>query len=240
MATPTALDLTMPQTTHHSRRLRRLLGMFAALMQTPLPGVLWRPAAATPISTATSPVERTGTSVVLGPKHLFSLAAVLVVLIAGIAIFGYAALKRRDAALQTAVVSHPPPLRRNRVRRRSRINSRRPCPQRSRINRARPLRDRSRQTAPAEPTTPPAPVPASATPPSKPASSSKAAAQADAAARKAKAASKTPEVAPPVPEPVVTPTPEPPPPPPPEARGSAGHIQGREGARRARGLDARA
>lgn len=50
-------------------------------------------------------VERTGTTVVLGRAHLFTLAAMLVVLVSGIVGLGYLALKRGGIAFQEA----PPP-----------------------------------------------------------------------------------------------------------------------------------
>ena len=144
------------------------------------------PSGATPGPTATSPVERTGTSVVLGPKHLASLGALLVVLIAGIAVLGYVALNRGDGRFADSRRSAGALLRGSTgavdPQERSRINSRRPSPGRSRRNRRRP---RPPNAAPARS--------GSATTSSKPAPSSSAAAQADAAARKAKAAAKTPE-----------------------------------------------
>jgi serine/threonine-protein kinase len=203
MATPTALDLTMPQPVGPFLEPATnppdvgATGVTASTGTSAAPA----PAAATPISTATSPVERTGPSVVLGTRHLVSLAALLLVLVAGIAIFGYAALKRGDGASQTAVVPPAAPA----------------------FEPARPEGQPEQQPAavtgsqppvpaPAETPTPPAPAPPAATPSTKPAPSS----QADSAARKAKAASKAPEIVPPPPEPVAAP-PEPTPPPAPPA-----------------------
>ena len=59
--------------------------------------------AATPASGTTSPVERTGTTVVLGRSHLIGLAALFVILVGGLAALGYTAF-RRSAATAT-----PPP-----------------------------------------------------------------------------------------------------------------------------------
>jgi serine/threonine-protein kinase len=50
-------------------------------------------AAATPVS---SPIERTGTTVVLGRSHLITLAAMLLLLVAGIGALGYMLLRRAD------------------------------------------------------------------------------------------------------------------------------------------------
>jgi hypothetical protein len=49
-----------------------------------------------------SPVERTGTTVVLGRGHLITMGAVLLVLVAGIAALGYVALRQGNAPWQTA------------------------------------------------------------------------------------------------------------------------------------------
>jgi serine/threonine-protein kinase len=59
-------------------------------------------AASTPGTGLSSPVERTGTTVVLGRAHLFTLAGMLIVLIAGIAALGYAVLKRGGVPFQSA------------------------------------------------------------------------------------------------------------------------------------------
>jgi hypothetical protein len=64
------------------------------------------PPTATPASGTTSPVERTGTTVVLGKGQLFGLAAVFIVLIGGLAALGYAAL-RRGGGEPTVVATAP-------------------------------------------------------------------------------------------------------------------------------------
>ncbi len=63
----------------------------------------------TPGRAATAPVERTGTTVVLGRTHMIGLVAVLVVLIAGIAGLGYAAFKRAERNSETAVLTPTDP-----------------------------------------------------------------------------------------------------------------------------------
>ena len=103
MATPTALDLTLPQP---SKVFPPATGQ-ADLRGTALTAasglsVAPSPSGATPGPT-TAPVERTGSSVVLGPKHLVSLGALLALLIAAIAVVGFFAFKRNNAGSQTAV-----------------------------------------------------------------------------------------------------------------------------------------
>ena len=56
----------------------------------------------TPNTPVSSPVERTGTTVVLGRGHLITLGAMLLVLIGGIAALGYVALTRGNVPWQTA------------------------------------------------------------------------------------------------------------------------------------------
>jgi eukaryotic-like serine/threonine-protein kinase len=53
----------------------------------------------------TAATERTGTNVVLGGQHLIALVALLVVLIAGIAVLGFAALRRGGNSVQTAAAT---------------------------------------------------------------------------------------------------------------------------------------
>jgi serine/threonine protein kinase len=60
-----------------------------------------------PSTSTTSPVERTGTTVVLGRGHLFALAAVLVILLGGIAALGFAAFRRGAAGPETAAAPAP-------------------------------------------------------------------------------------------------------------------------------------
>jgi hypothetical protein len=67
------------------------------------------PAAASPGTTGTAPIERTGTTVVLGRTHLITLAALLVALLAGIAALGYAALKRSDRPPQSDALASVEP-----------------------------------------------------------------------------------------------------------------------------------
>lgn len=59
----------------------------------------------TPRTGASSPLERTGTTVVLGRGHLIALAAVLLVLIGGIAILGIVALTRGGATAPEAAAT---------------------------------------------------------------------------------------------------------------------------------------
>jgi serine/threonine-protein kinase len=104
--TPAALktsDLTMP-----------LIGApQTASTRSPAETMVRTPVAITPASgtgratpgAGVPAVERTGTTVVLGRAHLFTLAAMFVVLIAGIAGLGYLALKRGGIAFQET----PPP-----------------------------------------------------------------------------------------------------------------------------------
>ena len=103
MATPTALDLTLPQP---SKVFPPATGQ-ADLRGTALTAVSGvsvapSPSGATP-GPVTAPIERTGSSVVLGPKHLVSLGALLALLIAAIAVVGFFAFKRNNAGSQTAV-----------------------------------------------------------------------------------------------------------------------------------------
>ena len=205
MATPTALDLTMPQPSPQFATASTATGEIRGTGADAASGASVAPGGPTPVSTAPSPVERTGTSVVLGPKHLVSLAALLVVLIAGIAIFGYAALKRRDAqqaAVAPPVVSTPEAAR----------PDAQPEQQPAAVTGSQPP-----TPAPAETPTPPPPAPGAEPSATKP-KPSPSAAQADAAARKAKAAAAKQPVAeavsPPPPEPVAPPPVEAPPPPP--------------------------
>jgi serine/threonine-protein kinase len=109
MATPTAAsvlrtsDLTLP---HPVGARTATPASAAALRGTGVDapsGASAVPAAATPGTTGTSPMERTGTTVVLGRTHLIAMAALLVVLIAGIAALGFAALKRGAAPSPAAV-----------------------------------------------------------------------------------------------------------------------------------------
>jgi hypothetical protein len=108
MATPTAAsvlrtsDLTLP----HPVGARAATPSAAALRGTGVnasSGTSAAPAAAAPGTTGTSPMERTGTTVVLGRTHLIAMAALLVVLIAGIAALGFAAFKRGAAPSPAAV-----------------------------------------------------------------------------------------------------------------------------------------
>ena len=103
MATPTALDLTLPQP---SKVFPPVTGQ-ADLRGTALTASSGLSAAPSPsgatAAPATAPVERTGSSVVLGPKHLVSLGALLALLIAAIAVVGFVAFKRNNAGSQTAV-----------------------------------------------------------------------------------------------------------------------------------------
>ncbi|MBA2306263.1 MAG: hypothetical protein H0W08_27040, partial [Acidobacteria bacterium] len=161
------------------------------------------PGAAAPGTTATSAIERTGgTNVVLGGTHLVALGALLVVLTAGIAVLGFAALKRGEnatPATATPTVEAGP------------VSG---SPQVQPDQQAAVPAPTLPEPAPSE-ALPPPPSPAAAPPARNPASSSGPAAQADAAMRKAKAAPKPPEVVLP-PEPLPAPAVEPPPPPIPE------------------------
>ena len=67
------------------------------------------PSPVTAGSDSTSPVERTGTTVVLGRNHLIGLAALLVVLIGGLAALGFAAFRRAPDAAPTATTSTTTP-----------------------------------------------------------------------------------------------------------------------------------
>ena len=103
MATPTALDLTLPQP---SKVFPPATGQAdlrgTALTSASGVSVAPSPSGATP-GPITAPVERTGSSVVLRPKHLVSLGALLALLIAAIAVVGFFAFKRNNAGSQTAV-----------------------------------------------------------------------------------------------------------------------------------------
>jgi len=61
------------------------------------------PSSMTPGSGTIPPVERTGTTVVLGRNHLIGLAAVLVVLLGGLAALGFAAFRRGSDAAASAM-----------------------------------------------------------------------------------------------------------------------------------------
>ncbi|HEY0872503.1 MAG TPA: protein kinase [Vicinamibacterales bacterium] len=104
--TPAALktsDMTMP-----------LVGGSQTVATRPMTDPVASAAVAVPAASGSGPatpgsgvpaVERTGTTVVLGRAHLFTLAAMLVVLVSGIVGLGYLALKRGGIAFQEA----PPP-----------------------------------------------------------------------------------------------------------------------------------
>jgi hypothetical protein len=63
---------------------------------------------AKPVTAATSPVERTGPSVVLRRTHLISLVALLVVLMTGVGVLGLAMFKRGGGASPTAAIPSVP------------------------------------------------------------------------------------------------------------------------------------
>jgi hypothetical protein len=151
--------------------------------------------------------------VVLGGKHLVALAALVLVLIAGIAFLGYAALKRNQASSQTAAAPATD------------------APVQTAAAETQP--DPQTPTATTPPATEPAPAPTTAettppavppgggapTPGSIPPAAGPGRATTDPATRKAKPAPKPTEpvvaAPPPVTEPPVAPTPAPTPPPPP-------------------------
>ena len=96
MATPTAgLLKTSDLTLSGARR-----SLVASPAASPSPGSAVAVAAgpATAGAAPTSPIERTGTTVILGRGHLITLGALLVVLIGGIAALAFAVLKGRDSA----------------------------------------------------------------------------------------------------------------------------------------------
>ena len=107
MATPTAAhllktrDVTVP---HRSAPLP------TAATAPPLP-VTGMPTPIKPPPAAVSPVERTSTTVVLGRGHLISLAALLIVLVGGIAVLAIVALMRKNAEppVTTAPVANQAP-----------------------------------------------------------------------------------------------------------------------------------
>jgi serine/threonine-protein kinase len=111
MATPTPAsllktsDLTLPLTGELTVAAQTATRAFSdatvTVASTPPPGG-GSSGAATPGSGVIAPTERTGTTVVLGRGHLFALAAMILILIGGIAALGYVALKRSGVVLQTA------------------------------------------------------------------------------------------------------------------------------------------
>lgn len=113
MATPTpaslrTLDLTVPLTSELPTAAATMTRGVADLDVTvaadaPASRVS---AAVTPASGTIPPAERTGTTVVLGRGHLLALAAMIVVLIGGIAVLGYIALKR-GGVLQMVTTAPP-------------------------------------------------------------------------------------------------------------------------------------
>ena len=213
MATPTAAgllrtsDLTLPHTSGSPSAAPTITSDIRRTGFNPPSGasVAPPPGAAAPGTTATSPIERTGgTNVVLGGTHLMALGALLVVLTAGIAVLGFAALKRGESATPAAAT---PTVEAGPV-------SGRPEGQPNQQQAAAPVPTMPEPAA-AE-ALPPSPSPAAPPPARNPAlSSSGLAAQTAAALRKAKAAPKPPEVVVPA-EPVAAPVVEPPPPPIPE------------------------
>ena len=109
MSTPTpsgllrTADLTLPMSgAAHEPTPTRTLAVPDTGVSASVPALGSGPAAATPGSGVTSPVERTGPTVVLGRGHLISLAAVIVILIGGIAALGYALVKRGSLPFQPA------------------------------------------------------------------------------------------------------------------------------------------
>ena len=111
MATPTPAsllktsDLTLPLTgelTAAAPTATRAIADVAVVAAAPAPVGAGSSSATTPGSGVISPTERTGTTVVLGRGHLFALAAMIVVLIGGIAALGYVALKRGGIVMPTA------------------------------------------------------------------------------------------------------------------------------------------
>jgi serine/threonine-protein kinase len=117
MATPTSAtllrtgDLTLPNLRDPSTAPTMTLEVPSAGATAPSGSpVAPTPGASAPGTTGTSPIERTGTTVVLGRTHLITLAALLVVLMAGIAALGYAALRRSDAQSQTVALAPVDPV----------------------------------------------------------------------------------------------------------------------------------
>lgn len=204
MATPTAAtllrtgDLTLPHLPGSSSSAPTMTLEVPKTGAAALSGsaVAPTPSAAAPGTTGTSPIERTGTTVVLGRTHLMTLAALLVVLIAGIAALGYAALKRGDGPSQTAALAAVDPG--------SGSGGAEVQPDQS----SAPGPVSEPASAEALPPTPPPPpaAPAAATS----GSSSGAAGSGETPGRRAKPAPKVAEAVAP-PEPVATPPPEPPP-----------------------------
>ena len=107
MATPTAAgllrtsDVTMP---HRS-------GTVPVAVTSPHLPITGMPTPANTSPTAVPHVERTATTVVLGRSHLISLAALLIVLIGGIAVLAVVVLMRKDAVppVTTAPVANQVP-----------------------------------------------------------------------------------------------------------------------------------
>ncbi len=205
MATPTGLDLTLPQPSQP----------FAASQTTPpgVPGTGANPSSGAFAASAvavTSPIERTGSSVVLGRPHLITLAALLVVLIAGIAVLGFVAFRRGNLASQIAAIPTAAPPAESTTG--AGLPDQPP---------AAPPTQEPPQTPPAETQTPPGatltvPTGGTAAPLSTSSSLSPAAKQKDALPRKTKVAPKVVEAAP-TPEPVAAPPPPEPTPAPPTA-----------------------
>ena len=65
------------------------------------------PGPMTPVSGTTSPVERTGTTVAVERKHLIGVAALLVVLLGGLAVLGFALFRRTPDAGTTTATTAP-------------------------------------------------------------------------------------------------------------------------------------
>ena len=156
---------------------------------------------ATPASGTTSPVERTGTTVVLGRSHLIGLAALFVILIGGLAALGYAAFRRGGVTVTT-----PPPVAESVAS--TPATGEPPAPTEPASQPA------GEPPAPVDPLPPasaaaPAPVTTASTPPKAPGQASGTAGRgADPAARKPKPEPAKPAVAAPV-EPPPTPPEEP-------------------------------
>jgi hypothetical protein len=219
MATPTGLDLTMPlpgkaevSSTLPSAARTELAEAPSEKSVAPV-AVAEQEGSA---KTSTSAIERTGTSVVLGRSHLITLAALVVVLIGGIGVLGYAAFKRRDAATQSASATPTPPAQESP----SPAQQPPPPPTEPQPQAAQPDAASAAAAAATAPAAPPAASPT--TTPTEPTRGAKpptgtASGRGDAAAKKGKTPPKTVEAAPPPPvaEPVAPPTPEPAPPPPP-------------------------
>ena len=75
------------------------------------PSAVMAPVASSPVTprSGTSAVERTGTTVVLGRNHMIGLAAVLVLLVVGLAALGFAAFRRGPAAAPAVATIAPDP-----------------------------------------------------------------------------------------------------------------------------------